>query len=269
MQQLYPAGQSAYPAGQRAYPGPPDRASGTRGVDLAAAYAYPAGGRWVRANMIASVDGAATVQGRSVGLSGAADHRLFGLLRSLADVILVGAQTVRAEDYGPAKIQSEWAHLRVGRPPTPPIAVVTRRIDLDLSSGLFTLAPNHARTIVITTRAAARSRRTRAAQHADVMIAGEELADLNAVITSLAGHGLRRILTEGGPRLLGELVTAGLLDELCLTVSPLIVGGDAQRITTCAPMASPQRLGLAHVLEDDGSLFCRYARPRAEAPGVT
>ena len=251
--------QHIYPAGQRAYPGRREDVSGPDRVDLVAAYAYPETGQLVRANMIASTDGAAAVQGTSAGLSGAADHRLFGLLRSLADVILVGAQTVRAEDYGPARTQSEWADLRVGRPPTPPIAVISRRIDLDLSSRLFTSAPSHARTIVITTRAAAPSRRAQAAQHADVMIAGEEFADLKTVITSLARRGMRRILTEGGPRLLGELATAGLLDELFLTVSPLLVGG-ASRIMACAPLASPRRLRLAHVFEADGSLFCRYVR---------
>lgn len=229
-------------------------------VDLAAAYAYPPAGPWVRANMVASTDGAATLRGRSCGLSGEADHRLFALLRGLADVVVVGAETVRVEGYGPAKVRGEWASLRDGVPPTPAIAVVTRRIGLDLSSRLFAEAPAHARTIVITTAAAPHERRAQAAACADVVIAGEELVDLKAALTVLARRGFRRVLTEGGPRLLGQLVMAGLLDELCLTVSPLIVGGDASRITTPAALASPQRLELAHVLEADGSLFCRYVK---------
>jgi riboflavin biosynthesis pyrimidine reductase len=229
-------------------------------AELADLYAYPDAGSWVRANMVASADGAATLQGRSGGLSGAADHQIFSLLRSLADVIIVGAQTVRAEGYGPAKANKDWAHLRAGRPPTPPIAVVTRNIDLDLSSRLFTEAPHHARTIVITTEAAPEQRRAQAARSADVIIAGRVLADLETVITLLARRGLRRILTEGGPRLLGELAATGLLDELCLTVSPLLVSGDASRITSYATLAPPRPMRLAHVFEADGSLLCRYLR---------
>lgn len=217
--------------------------------------------------MVASTDGAATVRGRSCGLSGEPDHRLFALLRALADVVVVGAETVRVEDYGPARVRSEWAPLRAGGPPTPAIAVVTRRMDLDISSRLFTEAPAHARTIVITTAAAPPEWRARAAAHADVIIVGEELVDLEAALAVLARRGFRRVLTEGGPRLLGQLVMAGLLDELCLTVSPLLVGGDAARITTWAAMASPQRLELAHVFEANGSLFCRYVKQRGDETG--
>lgn len=239
-------------------------------ADLVAAYAYPpgwagtgAGERpaWVRANMVTSADGATAVKGASGALSSDKDRQLFGVLRGLADVILVGAETARAERYGPAQPQGGgWALLREGRPATPPIAIVTGKLDLDLSSPLLRAAPACARTIVLTARSAPPDRRQQAAKWADVVIAGSRHVDLATAISALADRGLRRILTEGGPRLLGQLVAADLLDELCLTVSPLLAGGDAARITVGADLPSPRRFRLGHVLEAEGSLFCRYLR---------
>lgn len=249
------------------YPGAGGAAGDGDTVDLAAAYAYPpaleeAPGRWLRANMVASVDGAATLKGLSGGLSTEEDRRLFHLLRGLADVVLVGAGTVRAEGYGPAKPREEWAALRTGRPPSPPIAVITRMLDMDLSGPMFTQAPPHARTIVVTTEAAPARRRAEAARHADIAIAGADRVELTTAVAALSGRGLRRILAEGGPRLLGQLAAAGLLDELCLTVSPVLVGGAAFRIMTGSTLPSPQQLRLMHVLESRGSLFCRYVRDK-------
>ena len=133
--------------------------------ELAARYSHPDQGGsapyWLRANMVASLDGAATVGGRSGGLSGRADQQVFAMLRALADVILVGAGTARVEGYRPVKPRTEgvrWSWLREGRAPSPPIAVVTRRLDLDLESPLITASPAHARTIVITTEAAPAAR---------------------------------------------------------------------------------------------------------------
>jgi hypothetical protein len=91
--------------------------------DLAARYAYP-DGLWLRANMVSSADGAANLEGASAALSSDTDRRLFALLRALSDVIIVGAATVRTERYKPARISEPWRHLRDGRTPTPPIAVV-------------------------------------------------------------------------------------------------------------------------------------------------
>src|SRR5499427_5114056 len=121
---------------------------------------------WLRANMVASVDGAATLGGRSGGLSGGADQQVFAMLRALADVILVGAGTARVEGYRPVRPRTEgvrWAWLREGRAPSPPIAVVTRMLDLDLESPLLAGSPDHARTIVITTEAAPPGRRLQVA----------------------------------------------------------------------------------------------------------
>ncbi|MGH3067605.1 MAG: dihydrofolate reductase family protein [Streptosporangiaceae bacterium] len=248
--------------------------------DLARLYAYPdrgtgdAGGTgrpWVRANMIESADGAATVDGLSGGLGGSADHEIFGLLRALAGVILVGAGTARAEAYRPARVAPRWAALRAGRPDTPPIAVLSGRLDLDPEGPLLAGAPPGARTIVITSQSAPADQRARIARHADVIIGGEHEVTAAAAVSALAGRGYREILAEGGPHLLGQLAAAGLIDELCVTISPVLAGGPAGRIiqgtgpASSGPAASaPQpasRLALAHVLADDGgSLLCRYTR---------
>jgi riboflavin biosynthesis pyrimidine reductase len=184
-------------------------------------------------------------------------------LRTLSDVILVGAATVREENYKPARPRELWSHLRDGRPPTPPVAVVTRRLDFDPDSPLIAAAPPHARTIVITVAQAPADRRAELARHADVIVAGDETVDLKAAVDALAERGHRRLLAEGGPHLLAQLLETGLIDELCLTIGPLMAGPGAPRIVTGPPgtgPATPLPLTLAHVLEDDGFLLCRYTR---------
>jgi riboflavin-specific deaminase-like protein len=231
--------------------------------EIAAAYAYPRPD-WLRLNMVASVDGGAWLKGRSGGLSGEGDRRIFAVLRGLADVIVAGAATVRTEGYGPANPRDSWRALREGRPPSPPIAVITRRLDLDLGSALFTEAEPYARTIVITTESAPEDRRVEAAKHAEVIIAGSDRVDLALAVRELRDRGLNRILCEGGPRVNAQLAAAGLVDELCFTVSPLLIGGDAARILN-GP-ASQVKLVLAQVLEEDGFLFCRYVREVSDEP---
>ena len=228
--------------------------------DLAALYAYP-DGPWLRANMVASADGAANLDGASAALSSATDRQLFTLLRTLSDVIIVGAATVRTERYKPARTHQLWRHLRDGRTPTPPIAVITARLDLDPASPLVTAAPAHARTILITTALAPADRRAELARHAEVIVAGEETVGLRAAVSALAERGYHRMLAEGGPHLLAQLLEARLLDELCLTMGPLMAGPGASRIVAGAlPTTPPLPLTLAHVLEDDGFLFCRYLK---------
>jgi riboflavin biosynthesis pyrimidine reductase len=235
-------------------------ASGLRDTDLAELYAYPPG-PWLRANMVASADGAAHLEGMTRGLSSAADRHLFALLRTLADVVVVGAGTVRAERYAPVRQHELWPDLRPGRPPTPPIAVVSARLDLDPSSRLIASAPPSARTIVITTAQAPADRRAALDGPAEVIVAGQDSVDLKAAVAALAERGHRRMLAEGGPHLLARIAADGLLDELCLTIGPVLAGPSADRILAgSSSVMPPQMLTLAHVLEDDGFLFCRYTR---------
>ncbi len=224
---------------------------------LAEAYAYPRE-RWLRANFVSSADGAAYIDGRSGGLSSPGDMQVFGILRVLADVILVGAGTARVEEYKPARRRASLASLRAGRPASAPIALVTRTLGLNLASPLFADAPPDARTIVITCAASDDDLRAEAAKVADVIVAGEEAVDLAAALRALEQRGLNRVLCEGGPHLLGDLTAAGLLDELCLSLSPTLAGPGASRII--AGQLQPARpLALRQVLaEDDGFLFFRY-----------
>jgi riboflavin biosynthesis pyrimidine reductase len=231
-----------------------------RDTDLATLYAYPPG-PWLRANMVSSADGAAMLGGLTSGLSSQADRRLFALLRTLADVIVVGAGTVRAEKYKPVRQHELWPDLRSGRTPTPPIAVITARLDLEPASPVIDMAPPSARTIVITTAQAPADRRAALEERADVIVAGQETVDLKAAVAALAERGHRRMLTEGGPRLLAQVSAAALLDELCLTIGPMLAGPGPDRILAGPPSAAAaQPLTLAHVLEDSGFLFCRYIR---------
>lgn len=232
--------------------------------DLAEIYAYPSTDRpWVRANMVTSADGAATIHGRSSELSSDADRSLFALLRTLSDVILVGAGTARAERYAAVRPHELWEDLRADDAPVPAIAVVTRRVSLDLNTPLITAALPGAKTIIITTEQAPSELRAAALKNADVIVAGEDTADLGMALAALGERGYRRILAEGGPQLLGQLAAAELLDELCLTISPLVTSGVAGRIAVGTDAAQMGKLVLQHVLEDQGFLFCRYTRRRA------
>lgn len=238
-------------------------------ADLDDAYAWPgwpAPQPWLRANMVSTVDGAARgPEGLSGAISGEADKRVFGRLRGLADVVLAGAGTVRAEGYKPARDKPTFADRRrdAGQAPTPVIAVVSRSLHLDLASELFA-APG-SRPVVVTSDASDPELRRRTAEHADVLVAGDDKVDLAAAVAQLNERGLVRIHAEGGPSLLGDLAAADVLDELLLTVSPVLAGGsyaggpEIPRILAGVPLAdAPRPLSLVHVLEDEGTLFLRY-----------
>ncbi|MFJ8079981.1 pyrimidine reductase family protein [Streptomyces sp. NPDC096205] len=235
--------------------------------ELAAAYAYPRTGPegpevWLRANMVSTLDGAAQHDGRSQPISTATDMRIFGTLRALADVVVVGAETVRQEGYRPARVRAEFAAAReaAGQAPAPAIAVVTAGLDLDFSLPLFTSPA--VPTLILTGAAAAPDRRAAAEKAgAQVVIAGDGVGvDPVRAVRELAGLGHTRLLTEGGPRLLGQLIASGVLDELCLTVSPMLTAGDAQRIAGGPSVTVPRHFELVSLLEEAGFLFSRYRR---------
>ena len=225
-------------------------------VDLLGAYRYPDDRSWVRANMVASLDGSAVRDGRSEGLSGPADQQVFGVLRGLADVVLVGAGTARAEGYRALRAKPAYAELRASldQRPAPVLALVSGRLDLDPASSLF--HGGGERTVVITSEDSDPQARARLAAVADVVVAGATDVDLAAALDELAGRGLTRVLCEGGPSLLAALVAAGRLDELCLTFSPQLVGGPGPRIVAGPELDAGFSLG--HLLEDDGVLLSRY-----------
>jgi 5-amino-6-(5-phosphoribosylamino)uracil reductase len=228
---------------------------------LADLYAYPdpapTGGH-VRANMVATLDGSARdAAGSSRGISGPADTAVLGVLRALADVVLVGAGTARteAEDYRPLPARSAFAERRAaaGQGPAAVVAVVTASGDLDPASPLW--APASA-SLVLTCEAAPLTRLRAVAGDERVVVAGKESVDPVQAVAALAERGLRRVLVEGGPTLLGAVAAAGVLDELCLTWSPLVVAGEGPRIAHGAP--AELRLRPAHLLEAGGLLLGRW-----------
>lgn len=232
------------------------------GEELIAAYAVQDRSvRRLRANFVTSIDGAVTLDGLSGGLSSKDDQNLLGLLRQLADVVLVGAGTLRAEQYNGlrlGKARREWRAAQ-GLPENPVLAVVSARLDLSAGSSVFTEAP--VRPIVITCESAPGDQRKALGEVADVLVCGDDAVDLTQAVEGLVERGLPQILCEGGPHLLGALTSADLVDEMCLTVSPLLAGPGARRITDGIASTQTHRLAPLHVLNgDDGYLFLRYGR---------
>ena len=213
--------------------------------------------------MVASIDGAISLGGRSQPISGTTDWFLFGLQRALADVIVVGAGTARNEGYGPGRARPEFAHLRVdsSQADTPTLAFVTASGKLDPAAEFF---GGSSRTIVITCAAADDSHITPLHDVADVVVAGDDSVDLSVALTTLRQRGLTRVLTEGGPSLLGALATADLIDEMVATMSPILVGGESGRMVTGAAGAV-RSLDLVGLLEDESALFTHYRRARGDS----
>lgn len=215
---------------------------------------------WLLVNMVASLDGAITVAGRSGGLAGPADKAMFSALRAVGDVVMAGAGTVRAEGYGPPRPSpATRAERRAkGQAEAPRIAVVTRSLDLDLTTPLFTEA--EAPPLVITHAAADADRQRAVAAHAELVIAGDQAVDLAEALRQLRQRGVKVITCEGGPSLNGHLVDADLIDEWALTLSPLLVGGEPGRAIRGPGLAAPAAMRLDRLLEDDHFLLTRWVR---------
>ena len=232
---------------------------------LAAYYTYPDGLSrcWVRANMIGSLDGGATDDGTSGGLAGPGDRAVFTRMRQEADVILVGASTVRIENYSGAQMSLTQRQDRQsrGQAEVPPIAVVTHRADFDHDARLFTRT--EVPPLILTAGDTVSDTRRRFGALAEIVDASGSQADRvdpAAVLRELNARGLRRVLTEGGPSLLDMFIEKDLLDELCVTIAPILVGGNARRIVTGSGQAHT-RMRSVHVLGDtEGYLYTRYVR---------
>ena len=215
-------------------------------VDVGAAYGPGAGGRprpagrpWVTLLMISSADGATAVAGRSGGLANEGDRAVFRAVRATADAVLVGASTTRAEGY---------------RPLAPPrrLLVVTGSGDI----GPAELSAASTTTLVMPAAAAAPAL---PAGGASVLRAGTDMVDLADALGQL--HAVAHVVCEGGPSLNGQLLAAGLVDEVCLTLAPVFAAGSSPRLAHGDRPADGAPWRLAHVLADDqGYLFLRYVR---------
>lgn len=217
-----------------------------------------AGAAWVRVNMISSLDGAATgADHRSGTINGDADLRVFNVLRSAADVVLIGAGTARAEGYATVTVPPGLAAARSAR---------GQRAELELAVVSGTgplpdaLVGSEHPPLVVTIADRPDLAELRATIGTDrVIVAGTGRVDLGAALGALAERGLVRVLAEGGPHLLGDLLTAGLVNELCLTWSPVLVGGPAPRIVDGAGWFAPALAATpAHLLHAEAVLLGRW-----------
>lgn len=211
---------------------------------------------WVIGNFVATIDGAAVVDGGSTAINDADDKAMFAALRAVPDFILVGAGTVRSENYGPLALDEErrQARLDAGLEATPHLVVVTRSLDLDASDRVFE-DPAHRVTVLTDENAPA-----------DRFRALSEVADV-VRLPSTEPHDLvhymrlaRLVLCEGGPSLMGQLISAGFVDEMALTLAPMLAAGESPRIAHSRGSALPLNMKLDRTLYGDRSLFLRYLR---------
>lgn len=226
--------------------------------DLEQLYAYPATERpWVRTDFVSTVDGAAwTSDGTSGDLGGSADKAAFSMMRHLADVVLVGAGTARIEGYRPLTERSVDQEIRArhGLAPVPSLVVVSRGLDVPGS-----LVDGGA--VVLTTASAPAERLADLQARADVIVAGDDAIDWSRAFDVFAERGWLRVLCEGGPSLHGDLLAAGAVDEICLTVAPVVASGPASRIVHAIdPIDRPARLG--HCVTIDDVILTRWILER-------
>lgn len=224
------------------------------GEDLYDLYDRPAG-RHVRAGLVASIDGAVAVAGRSGGLSSPADKAVFLVLRAASDVVLVGAGTARTEGYGPIQLPEDLrsARARQGRGPRPALAVVSASGRLDGAGRLFE-DPDQPVLVLLPEERVGTSQFP---AHVEQVAVGHPDVDPGRVVAELVGRGLQHVLCEGGPRLLGTLLAADLIDELCLTVSPQLIGGEPRLLPVGLPSPRPARL--TSLVDGGGVLLSRWS----------
>jgi riboflavin biosynthesis pyrimidine reductase len=225
--------------------------------DLSDAYGWPSS-RWVRACMVMGLDGSiAGPDGLSGSISSPTDRVVLASIRRFADAYLVGAGTVRAERYSAVRAQPEAIERReeAGQAAAPTLAVVSATCRFDWEDVSFTASDN--RPVILTVEGSDPADRAAAARWCDVVVVGEERVEPTAALEALAARGLTRVTCEGGDALLAGMVRAGALDEVDLTLAPVV-----------AASARPARPGpavltgmrLHQLAEEDGFLFARYLR---------
>lgn len=240
----------------------PDEGEEVDDATLARLYAYPEQ-PWIRANMVSTLDGAATgPDGRTGSINNEPDFRVFTLLRALADAVVVGAGTARAEGYGrPRPARRDRAELREGRAAAPALVVVSRSASVPPTVAAPAEHEGPGEVLLVTCEAAGGTALAAARDtlgEDKVLVLGQDEVDLVALREELVTRGLGRVLTEGGPRLLRDMVAAGVVDEVCLTVVPQVIGGDHPRILTGQGVTAELHPRL--LLEEGGTLLGRWTR---------
>ncbi|MFE5642911.1 pyrimidine reductase family protein [Rhodococcus sp. NPDC056516] len=231
--------------------------------ELRSLYAYPENlsQPWMRVNFVSSIDGCVSVDGVSGGLGTPADKSVFGILRELCDVVVVGAGTARAENYGGVQISDAARARRTagGLAPVPPILVVSAHASIDPGSRLLrdTEVPP---MLVVGRDADSASISALRSAGAQVEVTDSPNVTSGDIDRALSVRKLRRVLCEGGPSLFGQLIEDNAVDELCITTSPQLVGSKVGRISL-SPNAMPTAMRPAHILGDsDGTILTRWVR---------
>ncbi|MCE2512023.1 MAG: dihydrofolate reductase family protein [Acidimicrobiia bacterium] len=221
----------------------------------------PSGRPWLMINMIASADGAIAVDGTSGALGNPADEAVFSAVRACADWILAAAGTVRAERYGLPRpgAASRRARRAAGRADRPRLAVVSGSLDLGLGLPLFAEQhPDDDPPLILTGRDAAAGAVEALESVAEVVRLASARPQPAEILAELDRRGAGVVLSEGGPSFNGQLADAGVIDELCLSIAPLVAGGASPRIVHGSLRTVPIDLSIDHLLEASGTLFVRY-----------
>lgn len=217
---------------------------------------YHDGRPWIMGNFVTTIDGAAVVDGGSTAINDPDDKQMFGALRAVADFIVAGAGTIRAENYGPPTLDESRRARRVesGLESTPHLVTVSRSLDFDPSDRVFSDPAN--RVTILTGRDSPDHPRHALQEVADVI----QLEDTSAASIADYLKLARVVLVEGGPSLMGQFVTARLVDEMNWTIAPVLYAGDSPRMAHGEAAAPPLDMHLDRVLYGDRSLFTRYVR---------
>ncbi|MEV0081135.1 pyrimidine reductase family protein [Nocardia neocaledoniensis] len=212
--------------------------------------------QWVRANFVSAIDGTTAIEGRTGTLTAPTDQRVMACLRAAADVVLLGAGTARAEGYASIRLDEQQVQQRKSRGQAAdlPVAVVSASGQLPVH-----LVGQAGPTIVLLPQGLLAARA--------LEDAGAQLLTLSqltpaAILAALRELGLTRILCEGGPTLLGQLIGADLLDELCLTTAPMLVAGPAHPVAVAERAAVRSMTCQQLLISDDGYQFARWIRAR-------
>jgi len=240
------------------------------GIDTAATIAaesrtHSDGSPWLVMVMITSLDGVLEVDGRSQPLGGAADLEAFRAMRACADAIVVAGGTARTENYGAPRVAEPLRSARIARGQTaaPRLVVVSGSLDFDPAMRLF--EDPEAPPLLLTTTASPAAKRAELDACAEIVTVAEAAGGgvaAAAVVAELGRRGFQTVIVEGGPVLNATLITADVIDELHLSLSPVLVGGTSRRITWGAAPATPAGFELNRIFGADGLLFLRYLRSR-------